>query len=209
MAISNKHARKLFQCIWHLHINSRSSAALSSIKASRLVYEKNETIVSEQANSIVNTNSDDFFRSLTFNMIQQSALLQLFSGLKASDEMFFPTVLSMLRCRNEVIKKRWTYAEWEGQASSPLSFVPAEILKKLANISTAEAEAKSLPEGKSAAASLYQLPLGRFLHPVRTVHYGDSYYDMQFIVWLWFCFYFYRIWCVQWKKMHFFFAKFV
>jgi hypothetical protein len=114
-------------------------------------------------------------RELTFSHIQNSALFTLFHGMKASDEMFFATTLSMLQCRSEIEPRRWTYAEWEGQAASPLLFQPAELMKNLPSLedlrdstSSSSAPPSSVPPSTDKMATIpYTLPAERHLHPVR------------------------------------------
>lgn len=161
VALAYQHARKLLQCISYLDLyRSKGNDRRSNVEQSRLssLGHNNADQTQSQNSEVsisINTNTDDFMQSLSFSKILQSSIFQLFAGMKASDEMFFPTVLSMLGYRSEIEKRRWTYAEWEGQASSPISFLPGELLKKVPNLDEIMEE--------------YHLPQSRLLHPVSLI----------------------------------------
>lgn len=65
------------------------------------------------------------YSTLTSREIQKSAIWSIFHGVRASDEMFFPSLLSMLNLlvpEIEIERRRVTYADWEGMAHSPRLF---------------------------------------------------------------------------------------
>eukprot|EP01033_Poteriospumella_lacustris_P012920 gene12920-9241_t len=178
VAICHAHARKLFQCLHHLSTPPPSpSVASSGDKAGTATSSSSppskDTVSDQNSGSGTTTNHDRFMRELTFSHIQNNALFTLFHGMKASDEMFFATTLSMLQCRSEIEPRRWTYAEWEGQAASPLLFQSAELMKNLPSLedlrdftSSSSAPPSSVPPSTDKMATIpYTLPAERHLHP--------------------------------------------
>ena len=69
------------------------------------------------------------------------ALWQCFTQTNASDELYFPTSLSLLGIMPssvELEKRRVTYADWSVSARNPASFVGAKELKRVAGIARKE-----------------------------------------------------------------------
>lgn len=147
MLLSRKHTKKLFQYVDYLKYGvRRDESRMESIpgKGKR------------------NTNNYDYRALSTRKDVQNSRLFSLFGhGMIASDEMFFPTVLSMLGLKHEIAEQRITYAEWAGQAKSPLTYTPAALFAHLPSIPPTSNREEETPQQPCFP---YTWPSAKLLH---------------------------------------------
>lgn len=101
-----------------VHVTKADQWLLLSQKHVRVIFQLLSYLHSADSKNAV-------YSILTSRDIQRSSIWSIFTGVRASDEMFFPSLLSMLNLLvdgEEIERRRVTYADWEGMAHSPRTY---------------------------------------------------------------------------------------